>query len=63
VKCKEPDQPSFAEIVAIPTAPPPVNDGLVTELSIEIAKVNSVCDKVETDIKNFGAEPVVASWM
>jgi hypothetical protein len=59
VKRKEPDQPSFAEIVAIPTVPTPVNDGLVTELSTEIATVKSVCDIVETDIKNFGAEPAV----
>jgi hypothetical protein len=31
----------------------------VTKLSTEIATVKSVCDKVETDIKNFGAEPAV----
>jgi hypothetical protein len=60
VKRKEPEGPSFAAVASGGiSAPEPINDGLATELSTEIATVNSVCDKVAKDIEKTEADPAV----
>jgi hypothetical protein len=62
VKRKNQDEHSFAEIVAAKKiCPEPTNDGLVTELETEIAKVNSVCDKVAEDIGKSEVDPVMVT--
>jgi hypothetical protein len=60
VKRKIPDGPSFADITAAKkNCPEPADDELVTELETEIAVVNSVCDKVTTDIGKSDADPAI----
>jgi hypothetical protein len=59
VKRKVPDGPSFADITAAKKNCPEPADELVTELETEIAVVNSVCDKVTTDIGKSDADPAI----
>jgi hypothetical protein len=62
VKRKEPDGPTFAEITSgEQQSSVTINDGLVTELSTDIAKVNSVCDTVTTDIAKMNLDPAVVT--
>jgi hypothetical protein len=59
VKRKLPEGPSFAEVAQAKKTCPETNDDTVTELETEIATVNSICDKVTTDIGKSDADPAV----
>jgi hypothetical protein len=64
VKRKEPEGPSFAEITAGPNSLPVhdsenVDDATVIELTTEITKVTSACDKLADNVNALEADPAI----
>jgi hypothetical protein len=69
VKRKEPEGPSFSQIVVGATCSVSdvnslphsvtISEGLVTDITTEITKVTSVCDKVADNIDALEADPAV----